>query len=101
MARFYGTIQGQRGPTSRLGSVNSGLQITAQSYSGDVVVNLMVNAKTDEDWVSIHAREHGTGVSAMLYYGPIKPLLDKFGHDFLVTQMAHRAMEKENKSASE
>lgn len=100
MARFYGTIHGARGPTSRLGNTHSGLEVTAQSYQGDIVVQLF--AVGDEDHVQLFARPHGNGGhGAMLYTGPIKYLLDRKGHEFLIEEMAHRAMEKENKRASE
>jgi hypothetical protein len=73
MARFYGTVQGGRGQASRLGHANTGLDVTAQSYSGDVVINLFnVNG---EDHVRIVAREHKGGVATQLYIGPIKELL--------------------------
>ena len=76
MARFYGTIQGARGPASRLGHRNSGLRVTAQSYSGDIVVELSALGK-DEDYVWIGARSHGYGDSVCLYAGPILPLIEK------------------------
>jgi hypothetical protein len=78
------------------------LCVTAQSYQGDIVVNLSALDVADEtDWVTIHACDHPGGSGVLLYGGPIKHLVDQKGHDFLVQQMAYRAMEKENKSASE
>lgn len=105
MARYYGTIQGHRGMASRVGHRNSGFEVTAQSYQGDITVDLIahdVPGQEDVDLVSIYAREHGLGnTPIILYYGPIKHLINQEGHDFLVNQMATRALEKENKSASE
>ena len=94
MARFYGTIQGARGPASRLGHTNSGLTVTAQSYQGDIVVEL--HAEGDEDWVTICAREHGRGnIPVRLYHGPIAPLTNLEGNNFLIQQMAERNLKAE------
>lgn len=77
MARFFGTVQGNRGQATRLG--HSHLQVTAQSWSGDVTVHL--SKVMDEDYVCINVREHGgdpsPGRSKQLYYGPISRLLDQ------------------------
>jgi hypothetical protein len=40
MAQFRGTVQGVRGPASRLGSKASGLTVVARSWNGEVRVNL-------------------------------------------------------------
>jgi hypothetical protein len=104
MARYYGTIQGARGPASRLGRANTGLTVTAQSYAGDIVVNLMahdVPGDDEVDMVSIYARPHGVGSGVCLYYGSIKHLVDREGHDFLIRDFAKRALERENEVASE
>jgi hypothetical protein len=75
MARFYGTIQGARGPTSRLGSPRSGLSVTAQSYSGDIQVHF--RDEDGEDSVSVYAKSHDGGGSGLcLYSGSMKDLLD-------------------------
>ncbi len=44
MAHFYGTIQGNRGQASRLGSKTSGLSLTAASYQGAVNTHLFEQA---------------------------------------------------------
>ena len=100
MARFYGTLQGARGPTSRLGHANTGLRVTAQSFSGDIVVNLLAVPDDDggADWVSIRACAHGSGAGVILYYGPVNRLVDYEGHDFLVHEMAQRALEEAHAS---
>lgn len=58
MARFYGTIQGARGPASRLGHAASGLDVSACSWQGRVEVGLC--ARDDEDVVHIRAEQHGS-----------------------------------------
>lgn len=40
MSVFYGTVQGQRGPATRCGSLSSGIIAAAQSWDGSVVVKL-------------------------------------------------------------
>ena len=40
MSVFYGTIRGERGPATRCGTANSGVQAAAQSWNGSVIVKL-------------------------------------------------------------
>lgn len=94
MARYYGTIQGARGPTSRLG--HRGLEVTAQSYQGDIVVNF--DAKGDEDRVGIYARPHSGGSYVCLYCGPVAALVDteerqKFLREIARAELARHAGE--------
>lgn len=58
MAHFYGTVRGQRGEASRLGSENSGLRVSACSWQGRIEVELMSTDKGDKYWV--HMRQHGS-----------------------------------------
>lgn len=60
MARFYGTIQGARGEATRLGHKNSGMRVTAQSYNGDVMVNLNAAGDTDVAFIAVEGHD-GTG----------------------------------------
>lgn len=91
MARFYGTIQGARGPASRLGHPGSGLQVTAQSYQGDIVVGF--SAVGDEDHVWIEVRDHSNRRGVCLYNGPVRALLDD--NMSLVQREARRKLEEE------
>jgi hypothetical protein len=93
MARFYGTIQGARGPASRLGHRNSGLTVTAQSYTGDIVVELSAKGD-DEDYVWIGARPHYGGASVCLYCVPIKHLTSSTGHQILMREIAQKALKQ-------
>lgn len=70
MAQFRGTIQGQRGEASRLGSKTSGLVVTAASWSGAVQVTLYHAKGVDMARVSL-TKHHGQGTSALLYDGPV------------------------------
>lgn len=72
MAHFYGTVHGARGPTSRLG--HHDLEVTAQSYEGDILVHLERTPEGDK--VLLTVREHGHSGGTTLYCGFIKDLLD-------------------------
>jgi hypothetical protein len=86
MARFYGTIQGQRGKATRLG--HTGLDVTAQSYEGDVCITLEKSRDDDGDLVHIYARPHDHGGKTVsLFCGKIADLL-KFNVDALMHQRA-------------
>lgn len=79
MARFYGTVQGSRGEATRLG--HSELYVTAQSFSGDIVVK-MHRGKDDIDRVHIYARDHsGGGYGHTLYQGAVKDILHTEARD--------------------
>lgn len=49
MSVFYGTVRGQRGPATRCGSTNSGVQTAAQSWDGSVVVKLSYRNNDPDD----------------------------------------------------
>ena len=71
MAKFYGTVQGGRGKATRLG--HNDLRVSAQSYSGSVIVQLY--QQDDEDKCRIMVGNGSTAVCALvLYEGPIKRL---------------------------
>lgn len=48
MAQFRGTIQGQRGLASRLGTKDSGLVVTANGWDTGVTVELVHSGGVDE-----------------------------------------------------
>lgn len=73
MAHFYGTVQGNRGKTSRLGSARSGLSATAASWNGACTARVYVNdAGVDCVNVSL-VKWRGSGIERVLYDGPINP----------------------------
>jgi hypothetical protein len=73
MARFFGTVQGGRGKATRLG--HKEMYVTAQSYSGSVIVAMFT--ENGEDYVSIGLGNGSTGGSNFsLYSGPVKNLFD-------------------------
>lgn len=67
MARFISTVQGSRGPVTRLG--HQTLTIKAASYSGAVEVILYV--ENGVDYARIQFCQHqGAGSTYVLYDGP-------------------------------
>ena len=76
MAHFRGTIHGQRGRASRLGSTKSGLSAHIASWQGAVNVHLSHDAVTGVDYVEVALTSHyGQGVSKTLYFGPVQGTL--------------------------
>ncbi len=72
MAHFYGSIQGNRGEATRLGTKNSGLETVAASWEGAVQVQVIYNERLDCDMVEVRLIPwHGQGVYRTLYRGPI------------------------------
>lgn len=72
MAHFRGTLVGNRGMASRLGTAKSGLQLTAGSWSGAVHVNLYVNTSgVDCAHVTLSPHINGQGNFRTLYDGPV------------------------------
>lgn len=60
MAHFYGSLQGQRGEATRLGSKASGLHITAASWHGAIEVELFERDGVDHYRV-VERKWHGAG----------------------------------------
>ncbi len=63
MSRFRGTVQGNRGEASRLGSKKNGLLTECNGWNGGVSVHAEVNDK-DEDIFYVYATNgSGNGIS--------------------------------------
>lgn len=73
MAQFMGTLQGQRGPTSRLGSKKSGLQANINGWHGGVFVSLFVgdNGEDCARIVLTNGSGGDSGPCVVVYYGPL------------------------------
>ena len=68
MAHFYGSLQGSRGETTRLGTKNSGMEVVAASWEGSVRVGLRHTSLGDI--VCIELRPwHGRGINRLLFEG--------------------------------
>lgn len=59
MAHFYGTVQGNRGEASRLGTINSGLRATASGWN--IGGQLDVEHIADKDRVCLLVRDGSNG----------------------------------------
>lgn len=72
MAHFYGTLQGNRGEASRLGSKSAGLRTYAASWQGAVSVCLYYDEETGVDMARVSLTKHrGAGEEVDLYHGPV------------------------------
>ena len=91
-SRFYGTVRGHDDTVaSRTGNTQSGLCSTTFTKSADLIVS--VDDRDGEDWILISVRLHNsTSVPNVLYYGPIKELLDA---NHLLVQIAQAAFKNE------
>lgn len=68
MAKFYAEIQGQRGPTSRLGHHH--IRSTTKSWDGEI--NVMMSIATDgHAYVRVTACDHGGDNPVTLYSGRV------------------------------
>lgn len=86
MARFYGTVQGNRGEATRLGHASRGLRVSAQSYSGSIIIRLF--DKDGEDWVTIGVAPSSSRQAAKdLYTGPIEQLVNSSQRATLITML--------------
>lgn len=74
MARFFGTVQGNKGQATRLGHPKGGLLVEAESYSGDIVVRFRDHRGNDH--VTITARAHDGRRSLCLFQGLVTDLLN-------------------------
>lgn len=76
MAHFYGTIDGNRGTASRLGTAKSGLRTVAASWQGAVDVRLYCNTDGVDRCRVMLVPWHGAGTSRVLYDGPVSGAAD-------------------------
>jgi hypothetical protein len=74
MAQFYAKIKGARGPASRLGHKNSGMQVDVCSWEGMVFVDMYHDERAKRDMVRVTFGPHWngpyTGNRVVLYDGP-------------------------------
>ena len=78
MAHFIGKLNGARGPASRPGTKNSGMEVIAASWNGAVKTTLYHNASDGRDYAQVALIPwHGKGVSRILYDGPVDKPADE------------------------
>lgn len=75
MAHFYGTLRGNRGQASRLGTKESGLHTQAMAWGGMVQVQLYHKDGQDFALVELYDHPHNDGgrLRRVLYDGPVDP----------------------------
>ena len=66
MGRFRGTVQGNRGEASRLGSISSGLEVTASGW--DIGVNIHIDVVDGKDVIKIYKTDGSNGYSSELIH---------------------------------
>ena len=71
MSHFYGQMQGSRGGVTRCGTKNSGLSLTAASWSGAINTVLYQNSEGKDCYRVVQTPWHGNGVSRVLAEGVI------------------------------
>ena len=66
MAKYYGTIQGNRGKASRCGTKTSGLRVTANSWSIGAEVSVKYDPELDADVVYIYTTTGSNSYSSFM-----------------------------------
>ena len=61
MAQFRATIQGNRGEASRLGTKNSGLDVTVNGWNVGVSVTARYNSETGNDEIRVFVTKGSNG----------------------------------------
>lgn len=76
MAKFYGSVQGNRGAATRMG--HSGIKASVQSYDGSVITELSYN---DEGQLMVDitvAKDESTAFRGQrVFYGTLNEFVDK------------------------
>ncbi len=94
MARYRGTVQGQRGEASRLG--HSRLRMEVGTWQGrlfiDVCPGYIDGKPTDTDYIAI-VSESKDGGRCTLYHGKMVDLCD--GRDTLVKKLAEQVLKEQ------
>lgn len=72
MAHFFGSLKGNRGEATRLGTANSGLHTVSASWQGAVEVYISHDSVTGKDIASVFLIPwYGNGIKQTLYVGPV------------------------------
>ena len=71
MAQFRGTLMGNRGMVSRLGSKSSGMIGNVASWAGSIETRLYVNSDGADCFEIWQAPHHGRGINRMIARGRV------------------------------
>lgn len=84
MARFYGTVKGNRGTASRLGHTTGGLRVLARSWNGSI--ETLLYDREGEDWATVLLIA-GDGHPTTLFRGPLREYRGPFNRqEITITQ---------------
>ena len=75
MAKFYGTVEGDRGLATRCGTSASGIKATAQSFDGSVIVYL--NDIDDKLVLRVEVNNDSKPYGDMVFEGSIEEFVKK------------------------
>jgi hypothetical protein len=76
MAHFRGTVKGARSEASRLGHKGTGITVVAQSWDGEIAVELWHDAAKGCDRFSVLLRPNGASGGVRLASGSIRETID-------------------------
>lgn len=84
MSAFYGTIEGQRGPATRCGSLGSGIKAAAQSWNGSVVIELSYQDQFDSEsplMVEVRTAEGSSAYGHTAWHGTFEHFKELLAFD--------------------
>ena len=78
MSQFYGTLQGNRGLTTRIGTKNSGIRTNAAGWGGSIQVSVYEEDGVDKFMVYLTPWRNSSGNSVCLAKGNLDSNEHKF-----------------------
>lgn len=76
MAKYYGTVQGNRGAATRIGSSSSGITASAQSWNGSLITYVH-DGDGDEPIFDIEISNGSSAYGSRVFSGTLGELKEK------------------------
>ena len=76
MAKYYGTVQGNRGAATRIGSASSGITASAQSWNGSLIAYIH-DGDGDEPIFDIEIANGSSAYGSRVFSGTLRELKEK------------------------
>ena len=76
MAKYYGTVKGNRGAATRIGSSSSGLMTSAQSWNGSLITYVH-DGKGSEPVFDIEISEGSSVYGSRVFSGTLRELKER------------------------
>lgn len=76
MAKYYGTVRGNRGEATKCGSAESGIRAAAQSYDGSVIIRIW-DGGDGKDRIDLSIGEGSTTYGRTYFCGTLEELKAK------------------------